>query len=102
MVTTPRREAEERFDRVHVAHEVPDDIDVAPLPDEDPVHLPAALRAAFGLSGSEARRLIGQGGVKVDGRTLTDGELDLPVGELDGAVVQVGRRRFVRFQKDAG
>ena len=43
------------------------DVPEAPLPDGDPVHLPAVLAAAFGLSTSEARRMIAQGGVKVDG-----------------------------------
>ena len=48
----------------------------AALPEGDPVHLPALLAAAFGLSTSEARRLIDQGGVKLDGDAVS--ELDLP------------------------
>ena len=88
-------EAEARFDRVHVQHEMPDDIEDAPLPGEDPVHVPAALAEAFGVSRSEARRLLAQGGVKVDGEPLTD--LDVPAERLDGRVVQLGRRRFKRF-----
>ena len=67
----------------------------ADLPPDDPVHLPALLAARFGLSTSDARRLIGQGGVKVDGEEVSD--LDLPRARLAGALVQVGKRRFVRF-----
>jgi tyrosyl-tRNA synthetase len=92
------REAEARFDRVHVRHDVPDEVEDAPLPEGDPVHLPAALAEAFGISRSEARRLLGQGGVKLDGEVLSDGELDLPSERLDGRVVQLGKRRFKRLR----
>ena len=44
------------------------------------VHLPALIAQAFGVSTSEARRLLGQGGVKVDGEALDGGRLDLPAG----------------------
>ncbi|MEA2308040.1 MAG: tyrosyl-tRNA synthetase [Thermoleophilaceae bacterium] len=93
------REAEARFDRVHVRHDVPEEIEEHRLPaGEDPVHLPALLAEAFGISRSEARRLLGQGGVKLDGEPLSDADLDLPAERLDGRVVQVGRRRFARFR----
>jgi tyrosyl-tRNA synthetase len=92
------REAEARFDQVHVRHDVPDEVEDAPLPPGDPVHLPAALADAFGISRSEARRLLGQGGVKLDGEVLSDGELDVPAKRLDGRVVQLGRRRFKRLR----
>ena len=67
----------------------------AALPAGRPVHLPALLADAFGLSTSEGRRLIAQGGVKVDGRPAE--ALDLPRESLEGAVVQAGKRRFVRL-----
>jgi tyrosyl-tRNA synthetase len=95
----PAREAEARFDRVHVRHDVPEDIEEASLPAGDPVHLPAVLAEAFGISRSEARRLLGQGGVRVDGEVLSDAELDVPGDRLDGRVVQLGRRRFKRFRR---
>ena len=89
------REAEEHFTRVVREGRAPEDIPEHPLPDGDPVHLPALLAAAFGLSTSEARRLIAQGGVKLDGSVVS--ELDAPRSELDGAVVQAGKRRFARL-----
>jgi tyrosyl-tRNA synthetase len=96
------REAEARFDRVHVSHEAPEEIDEHPLPaGEDPVHLPALLAEAFGISRSEARRLLGQGGVKLDGEPLPGADLDMPAERLDGRVVQLGKRRFVRFRRTA-
>jgi tyrosyl-tRNA synthetase len=62
------------------------------------VHLPALLAAAFGVSTSEARRSLGQGAVRLDGTPVADGALDLPAAELDGRVLQLGRRRFARVR----
>jgi tyrosyl-tRNA synthetase len=88
--------AEEHFTRVVREHQAPEEVPEAPLPAGDPVHVPALLVEYLGLgSTSEARRLIGQGGVKVDGEPLA--ELDVPRARLEGAVVQAGKRRFMRF-----
>jgi tyrosyl-tRNA synthetase len=88
--------AEEHFTRVVREHQAPADVPEAPLPDADPVHLPALLVEHLGVpSTSEARRLIAQGGVKLDGETV--GELDLPRDRLEGAVIQAGKRRFARL-----
>jgi tyrosyl-tRNA synthetase len=89
--------AEARFDRVHVAREVPDDLPELPIgADGGVVHLPALIVEAVGGSRSEARRLLAQGGVRLDGEPVT--ALDLPAAELDGRVLQVGRRRFRRLR----
>jgi tyrosyl-tRNA synthetase len=88
--------AEEHFTRVVRRGEAPDDVPEIPLPDGDPVHLPALLVASLGVpSTSEARRLVQQGGVKVNGETA--GALDLPREALAGALLQVGKRRFARL-----
>jgi len=87
--------AEEHFTRVVREGQAPEDVLEAALPPGDPVHLPSVLADAFGLSTSEARRLIAQGGVKVDARQVVD--LDLPRAELVGSIVQAGKRRFVRL-----
>jgi tyrosyl-tRNA synthetase len=90
------QEAEEHFTRVVREGQAPDEVPEAPLPDADPVHLPAVLVDGLGLgSTSEARRLIAQGGVRLNGEVVT--ELDVPRGRLAGALVQAGKRRFVRF-----
>lgn len=93
--------AEERFDEVHVRREIPEDLESYALPDAEEVHLPALIAGAFGTSASEARRLIGQGAVKLNGETLPDGALDLPAEQLAGRVLQVGKRRFVRLSEPA-
>ena len=87
--------AEAHFTRVVREGGAPDEIAETTLPPGDPLHLPAVLAAAFGLSTSEARRLIGQGGVKING--VVGDALDVPRTQLDGAVVQAGKRRFVRL-----
>jgi tyrosyl-tRNA synthetase len=92
------REAEAAFDRVFKQHEAPEDMPEIPLPDGDPVHLPAFLRDAFGVSGAEARRLLAGGGVKLNGESLPPGELEIRADRLRGAIVQIGRRRFVRLR----
>jgi tyrosyl-tRNA synthetase len=90
------RRAEEHFTRVVREGSAPVDVPEATLPQGDPLHLPKLL-AENGLapSTSEARRLIAQGAVKVDGEPVT--ELDLARERLAGALVQAGKRRFVRF-----
>ena len=94
--------AEAHFDKLHVAHEIPEDIPELALADADgvnggDVHLPALIAGVFGMSSSEARRLIAQGGVKLDGESVPPERLDLPAGDLGGRVLQVGKRRFVRL-----
>jgi tyrosyl-tRNA synthetase len=88
--------AEERWSSIHRRREIPGDVPEASLPDGDPLHLPALLVERLGVgSTSEARRLIQQGGVKLDGAAIT--ELDVPRERLEGATLQAGKRRFVRF-----
>ncbi|MGK2955213.1 MAG: tyrosine--tRNA ligase [Solirubrobacterales bacterium] len=92
--------AEEHFDRVFVRHEAPEEIEDHTM-GGDPVHLPAELADAFGISRSEARRMMGQGGVKIDGDVLPAEPLDYAASELDGCVLQLGKRRFMRFNSAA-
>jgi tyrosyl-tRNA synthetase len=89
------REAEAHFTRVVREGKAPEEVPAHPLPDDDPVHLPAILAGAFALSTSEARRLIADGAVKVDGEVVRD--LDLPRSRLENGLVQAGKRRFVRL-----
>jgi tyrosyl-tRNA synthetase len=93
-------EAEAGFDRLFIAHELPEEIAEAVVVAGDGglVHLPAVIAEAFGRSRSEARRAIDQGGVKLDGEPLGAGGFDLPAAELDGRVLQVGKRQFRRLK----
>jgi tyrosyl-tRNA synthetase len=101
------REAEAHFDTVHVAREVPEDIPEVSLGEAEGVndghvHLPALIAGAFEISTSEARRLLSQGAVKLDGEALDGERLDVPAGELSGKVLQVGKRRFLRLTGGPG
>jgi tyrosyl-tRNA synthetase len=91
--------AEEAFDRLHVRHELPDEIpDVRWSGDGGLVHLPALLSQAFGISTSEARRNLAAGGVRIDGEPVANGSLDVGATQLDGKVLQLGKRRFARVR----
>lgn len=89
--------AEAHFDKLFKSHDIPDDIeDFAYSPNGGDVHVPGLLADAFGLSRSEARRLIEQGGVSLDGEAVAG--MDLPSEALDGKVLKVGKRRFKRLR----
>jgi tyrosyl-tRNA synthetase len=92
-------EAEHEFDRVHVSRELPDDMPFVDWPASTrEVHLPALLHSAFGISTSEARRALEQGGVRLDGERIENGSLDVPVDQVAGKVLQLGKRRFARVR----
>jgi tyrosyl-tRNA synthetase len=92
-------EAEARFDLLHIEHGQPDDIEEVTVRSQNgTIHLPAVIADAFGRSRSEARRLLEQGGVKLDGETVERGVLDVPSAPLDGRVLQLGKRDFRRLR----
>jgi tyrosyl-tRNA synthetase len=95
--------AEQHFNRVFVDRSAPEempDVELAPYLDDGKgaVHLPRLIADAFGLSSSEGRRLIQQGGVKLDGDPVPGDALDFPASGLAGRVLQVGKRRFCRLR----
>jgi tyrosyl-tRNA synthetase len=92
--------AEVAFDRQFKDHEAPADVAEVALPADaivDGMVLLPKLLAGLGLapSRSEARRLIAQGGVRVNGERASVEEI--VADDLRGALVQVGKRRFVRL-----
>jgi tyrosyl-tRNA synthetase len=100
------RAAEGHFDRLFVRHEAPEEIEEVGLNsylghDGASVYLPRLMAGAFEISSSEARRLLAQGGVRLDGEPLGGDELDLDPDKLDGRVLQVGKRRFRRMRAGA-
>ena len=95
------RAAEAAFDRVFVERDLPAEIpDAVISADEAPGGQMRLIRllVVIGLaeSNGEARRLISQGGVTVDGSRLHDIDAVIPV--RSGLVVRVGRRRFARIK----
>ncbi len=99
-------EAEAHFNRLFVERAAPDeieDLDLGPFLSDNggEVHLPALMAGAFEISSSEARRLIAQGGAKLDGEPIPPETLDLAPVELEGRVLQAGKRRFRRLRLPA-
>jgi tyrosyl-tRNA synthetase len=93
------RAAEEAFDRVHIRHEVPADVPVVRwVLNGGVVHLPALLAQAFSVSTSEARRGLSQGAVRLDGEPVSGEMLDVPGDDVNGRVLQLGKRRFARVE----
>jgi tyrosyl-tRNA synthetase len=91
------RAAEEHFTRVVRRREAPEEVPDAPFAaDGGVVYLPALLQTQFGRSASHWRRQIDQGGVKLNGKPLGSYEVD--AATLDGALVQAGKRHFVRLR----
>lgn len=94
--------ARAQFDRVFKDKDRPDTIPEMVVPDaavkDGKVWLPRLL-TAVGLASSngEARRLVEQGGVKLDDHVLVDASAEFEPQELKGVVIQVGKRRFLRI-----
>jgi tyrosyl-tRNA synthetase len=103
-------EAERAFDRVFVSRQAPEEMAELRLEGEllvdtagssrapKQAHLPAVMAKAFGVTRSEARRLLAEGAVSLEGERVDGAALDVPVEALDGRIMQVGKRRFVRLR----
>jgi tyrosyl-tRNA synthetase len=92
--------AAQHFERVFVSHEAPEEIEEASFvaAEDGNVQLPGVIAAAFGVSSSEARRLIDQGGVTLGKASVAAGEYSVPSARADGQVLKVGKRRFRRLR----
>jgi tyrosyl-tRNA synthetase len=91
--------AERHFERVFVEREAPEEIQEASFhSDGGLLHLPGLMAEEFGISRSQARRLIDEGGVTLGESQLAAGEHDVPGERADGLVLKVGKRRFRRLR----
>ena len=89
------KEAERGFDEVFRLGGAPEEITEHTVPPEDPVNMPALIRDVFEMSGAEARRMLSQGAVKLDGVTIQSQETAR--SDVIGRVLKVGKRRFARL-----
>jgi tyrosyl-tRNA synthetase len=87
--------AADNFDRVFKSHGVPDDIPEKVMPTGDDIWLPRLLADCGMVKGTgDARRMIKQNAVSLDGKKISDMEYQVPAaGEL---LIQVGKRRFCK------
>jgi tyrosyl-tRNA synthetase len=91
------RAGEAHFTRVVRRHEAPEEVPEATFePQDGVVYLPGLLQEVFGNSGSHWRRQIDQGGVKLNGEPVA--AYELAGSALDGALLQAGKRAFVRLR----
>ncbi len=90
------RKAEEEFDRIFVDKTLPDEVEEYRLKSENGISNVSGLMVSSKLasSKSDARRLIEQGGVSIDGDKITDFNAPLPT--KSEFVIKVGKRRFLR------
>ena len=90
-------EAASQWDQVFVKQGEPDEIEEADFSSSDGVvHMPALIAELFGVSRSEARRLITSGGIRLDDEPIED--IDVSPERLDGRVLRIGRRQFRRLR----
>ena len=90
--------AEEEFNRIFKRKEVPDEIEERVVTAQ-PWKLPRLLvETGLAPSMAEARRLIEQGGVRIDGERATSHELEVEVSNDRASLIQVGKRRFLRVR----
>jgi tyrosyl-tRNA synthetase len=92
--------AQEAFDRLFKERAIPEDVPEHAIEGEGTLHLPAVIASAFGVSRSEGRRAITQGGVRVDGEPWPQDVLDAEATRLQDVVLQLGKRRFVRLRAE--
>lgn len=92
--------AEAHFDRIHVEHDIPEDVDEVAFAvgDQGLWVVKALVDTGVCKSSSDARRMIDQGAVSVDGSKITDKDLNLAQGAV--YTLKVGKRRFVKVRVD--
>jgi tyrosyl-tRNA synthetase len=102
-------EAEAGFDRVFRAHGSPETIPEFLVPGAElrdgRVRLSRLLALAFPgavPSNKEGQRKIQQGGVRLDGEVVADPDLAVVPGEVDGVVLQMGKRNWARLRAEPG
>ncbi len=92
------REAEAEFVRIFQKGKLPSEIPVYQPPSWEPVLITDLLQdAGLATSASAARRLISQGGVRIDGEKVED--FGVTVEPTEGMIVQVGKRRFIKIAR---
>ena len=89
------------FERVFAKHQIPEDMPVLSLSSHDLKDgkiwvVKLMQKAGFVSSSSEGRRLAKEGAVRIDGEKVSGAQADVVVS--DGAILQVGKRRFARLK----
>ena len=92
-------QAQEEFDRIFIKKEIPDEVEEFKIDDNNSEFniLDLVLKVNFAPSKGEARRLVLQGGVSINGNKITDSNYSTKLS--DGMILKVGKRKFIKFVK---
>lgn len=90
------KEAEAHFEKTVVKKEMPDEIDEVEVPTDMTALVDILVATELCSSKSDARRLIEQGGVKVDGAVI--GDREAVIEPKSGMIIQFGKRKFVKVK----
>jgi tyrosyl-tRNA synthetase len=92
-------QAQEEFDKIFIKKEVPDEVEEFRIDENNSEFniLELILKVNFAPSKGEARRLVAQGGVSINGDKISD--FNSIVKLTDGMVLKVGKRKFIKFIK---
>jgi len=90
-------EAQKEFEKVFEKREIPKTMSQIKIKEKQLPATKLLVKCKLAKSRSEARRLIEQGGVEVNGKRITDHELRITIS--NGMVIKVGKRRFVQIKK---
>jgi tyrosyl-tRNA synthetase len=93
--TEEAQKAEEEFDKIFINKGIPDDIGELKIESAEVEIVDLIMQANFAPSRGEARRLVTQGGVSIDGEKVTDPKV--PILVVDGNVLKVGKRKFIKL-----
>jgi tyrosyl-tRNA synthetase len=91
--------AEEEFDRIFIKKEIPDEVEEFKIDKNNSELniLDLIIKVNFAPSRGEARRLVTQGGVSINGNKITDFNYITKI--TDGMILKVGKRKFIKFVK---
>ena len=92
------QEAEEEFNRRFVKKEIPDDIEETSVVSQTYKLADLLLQTNLAASKGEARRLIEQGGVKIDGEKVSNAQAEIKLNGDKSFMIQVGKRKFLRVK----
>ena len=92
-------QAQKEFDRIFIKKEIPDQVEEFKIDENNSEFniLDLILKVNFAPSKGEARRLVTQGGVSIDGNKVED--FNMQVKLSDGMILKVGKRKFIKFIK---
>jgi len=90
--------AEEEFDKIFIKKDIPDDIEVFSISNKtNEINIiDLIIKVNFATSKGEARRLVQQGGVSIDGEKIDDITFNIRI--KDGQILKVGKRKFIKLK----